>query len=741
MLNGYDKKQLDLNAKKETDISKASSEKLLQKLMTTTRLHESTFFIRKILARNNTNQRLSMEHLQQEFGFNGSVEDHLRIRPATFIAPGLPIETYQLAWTASSGVIIITPPGEAVPMVGYKRPAASDCLSGQRMNTLGFPHKGEDYMRVHGGKPSYCVEDFFYRLSIIYFRSKGLIEDLSRKEYFKHLFINLQNDLAMHQFLSQELRLSLDEIENNMPLTNDSSDDYKVYLKLCDIIKNNFIRVPNYVAEHYYLTFKSLIIEAVAVKQSVLVVLNNREIKSYNQRLSNLKINVYMPELALLPEKILSKIATPGNRYSRQIKFPSNETLLQGLRTYDQSVDNKYPVMSIDADETTIIKRHLLKRHGNFPAVYVNMSSPSGLADAILIHIFFKKQFNQELVFVAYDESNFRISVFSIQDFKRYNYIAWDNCERQNNFLNPLQQALLPPPSLGVVPSNKPSQISHPQSLTATGSATSLWIAPSPSSPQLIPLSTNNFKTTSQWIENCEIMLNKINCLSMQLEQIYFKLNKKNPHFINANFNCTYKMVIKVYRTSSCWFYRGILLGMKCINGIFVFKYFVPGNDAESALKKLWDSFNDSNYNHDNQPLTNESFTLELQVYDVTISKRDVNETLYFAQNKSHFITYTHELNSDSHKSSQIEDLRKNGATILHMDHCKKNSSSSRKRTTQLISPLQPILSPPPTTRVLSHGLGMFTQNPTRNLSSSSSSGSSSSSSASPVGPKRHKRQ
>ncbi len=141
----------------------------------------SCVFVRKVLLNDDVQKKLKEE-------FASNVDTLFRITPFTLLAPGLPITTYQGAWKNHSGILGIVPPG-GIPLVSYKRPACSNLLPEDKMQTISFPLDTEKLLRPQGGKPSYSITDAHRARKIKHLRKTGAMSDQNRKTYLRELLM------------------------------------------------------------------------------------------------------------------------------------------------------------------------------------------------------------------------------------------------------------------------------------------------------------------------------------------------------------------------------------------------------------------------------------------------------------------------------------------------------------------------------------------------------------------------
>jgi hypothetical protein len=613
-----------------------TTEALLTQLFNMKKMEHASFYIRKIINRTpNRSPLLTVEHLQKEFGFDEKVDAQMRVKPATFMVPGIPIATYKGLWTNASGVIIITPPDEAVPMAGFKRTALADGLKGDRAHTFGFPFRVGPSMRSQGGKPSYTVTTFFKRILAIDLRAKGKLVDMSRKEFFRNYFIGFNNQSLFNDFLNCEISFSNDELKaflNNKNISA-SSTDYNIYLQISDLLKRSLLSYPAPVIEHYFQSFNSIVRAAIENKKSITSVLYQFEQDSFHQRLKRIVNNKYAPQSAQLPQPMLHSLAKAGRRYyhlEKSLQYQhSNEVLLQGLRPYDNAVDDQFPIVNDDMKPAIIIKRNLLTRHGNFPAVYANTFS---IADAILIHLYLKEQYGKPLPFVTYDENLFEFTVHSPEHFMQTHQETWNAKLRIFNQQNsqpvsiPASTTLLPSILANSSPTPPPSLSPPPYVITGKKRKKPSKIVTKSKVPH------ENFKYSVEWKENRLAMLKEISKFEVCFKKVCEQVDPGQLQKFGKNFTCKSNLTISVRRKNTAFAPSATIpFEFKCINGNFAIK-------CEGGMKRpeeifhhlILNKINTKNYNPANEPLTNSSFELMLEVHDVTLVERDVNENLFY---------------------------------------------------------------------------------------------------------------
>ncbi len=676
LINSVDPHAIKLATEQLDSYKDQTTKFLLTELLNTKKSLHSSIFIRKIHNKKDTTESLAKQSIQRDFHCDTNVDYMLTVRPATFVVPGIPIATYQRANANSSGVIIITPPDNAVPMVSYKR-AAYD-LSEKPSHPFGFPYQIENAMRVHGGKPSYSMEEFFQRIMAIELRAEGKLKDMPRKEFFRHYFNEIISEaLSFSEILNRVLDFSGEEKQaflSDCVIAIEPGSDYGTYLELVDDIKRKLRHLPIEVTNHYLSRFKSIVNEAIAKQQSIKDILSDHENRSLITRVKRFEDNKNSYGIGHLPTQHIHAIAAPGIRYYRHhnsIKHHhSNETLLQGIRPIHNAFDNTamYPLMNDNWDAALIIKHQLLTRYGNYTAVYANTTSPAGIQDAIKIHLYYKSTYGKSLPFVTYDETSFNFAVYTKDEFMQFNSAA----SHQQMSLSDANEmpSLEPQYPISGASSSSPLPPVHPAPSGPSAPADEAMTDALMQLSQTVPSVHKNrkrkankisidltydgnttetdsvpddiyFKKTAEYKQNLQDLVKQAGDYGVYFRQTLEILGTDFMEHYNGNFTCNFRLKLTISRKktelsiSSSKRYE-----YKCIDGTMVFsnikhKEFGVTERTRALLHQL----NADNYNPKNQPLTSSSFKLTSAVSDIKVTPRP-REDLHFEKSSTNFILY-----------------------------------------------------------------------------------------------------
>ncbi|MDR3492753.1 MAG: hypothetical protein P4M12_12065 [Gammaproteobacteria bacterium] len=382
----------------------ASSEDLLRELLSQSEYSENAAILVRKLAVHNAR---SFAEIKKELL---DMQDSRRVKPATMMVSGLPIQTYDGQWKERSGLVLLTGKSNAIAMAGFKRPANSNFLK-DTMIPLGFPSSTAG-LREIGGKPSFNYSEFHRRLMTIHLRKTSQFPDKSRKDFF-HEFFMKSNSVVLNEPLKLN-NLEKMYLKNNIPfedVTAPHSEHFTAYLVLREQVKtelNLYLKGKHKHIHQYYLQLlESMMADAL-----------NQSDKSIKDILAEKRRNSYITRRALLRKYNMHPsqlgLATSGRQYhvqSAETVYSSNEVLLQGLNTVNRKKvlvsDTMYP---LDLDPMTIAVRELLSRHGNTVAIFANTTrvngkkNKDGIIQAMQQWLVFEEVFGQRLPFAMYDE-------------------------------------------------------------------------------------------------------------------------------------------------------------------------------------------------------------------------------------------------------------------------------------------------------------------------------------------------
>jgi hypothetical protein len=747
MINKVNTDKLTKMTEELDSLKDQPTEVLLAKLFATQRSLHSSIYIRKIRNKTREDEPLTVDRLKNEFGDLTDLEYLLYVRPATFHVPGIPIATHRQAWLNSSGVFIITPPDDAVMAAYYKRSALSDALAGSRANLYGFPYSAE-VLWAQGGKVSYTTREFYRRILSIELRAEGKLKDMSRKEFFRNYFIRITREAQpFSEILGRELTFTAEEIqafENNTTITSKPDSDYKHYIDLEKNIQLILKLLPLEVIMHYLKRLKQLVGDALRQKKSILAILNIRENKSLTQRYLKLKNNKYTPEMTRLPDQLLKEIAIRGNRYFRHqdsAKYHlGNEVLLQGLRPYDQAHGNIYPIMDDNWNASIMIKYHLINRHGNYPAVYVNMSK-KGIEDAWRIHEYLKSKYGSSLPFFIYDENSFEFKIISAETLQ---------LERiRNGDLSIIPApALVPAPALtlAAAPALARPQLTNQHYIDMAAKRRALR---PPTQPKPKKTKECNFKTSKEWKVNYHNMLEQLQDYSDYFKKAFAILGTDFLPTYNGNFTCKFNLYLTMQRQNTALVFTSTLpFEFKCINDTYAFKYSKKTQyDPQTRLREMFGLLNQQNFNPANETLTSSSFVLTTSVSDAAVTDRNT-EKHFYGVSKRKFVIYGNNNNYYLKFKSLTELTRRSKTTPLRsydeiMSHTSIAMTVSSSSSTNFSSSSHALFMPPATRSSSSTSSSLSSSSESSSSSyhpeSASSSSDSSSSSYHPE-PKRARR-
>jgi hypothetical protein len=445
--------------KERTILHNTSSYDLLQEFLAgETPEPEKKLYIRKFITAKST--PLTLVNLEKEFNRekDPAMANVLKVRPATFIVPTLTIETYQGDWRSSSGVLIMTPPDDSISMAGFKRPAYSNALCGKVLHSYGFPMSTEEALRPAGGKPSYNEKDFFRQMLTLNSRYNGSFHDMSRKDFYLKCFIDYKQPVINGALTEEEL-----DILSGKKVYDTTQQYQDAFIQLYNFYKFVAEQLSGLHAcvRDYYLQLFIALVFATEAHKPLSSTLKKLIVKSKNRKLIAIDENFYLKSqnLSLRHKNIIANnrhtysLSVVNNSPEDVVIMPSNEALLQGLRAVESKTDDNHSFVPYSKEFTRKekIQIELIKRHGNYVAIFVNVASdtsdqinflgsgsfrPSiqtGLISAWIIYFYLQKYFNQDLPFAVYAHESGSFMLHTAVQFKKLFPSSWDYSNRLFN--------------------------------------------------------------------------------------------------------------------------------------------------------------------------------------------------------------------------------------------------------------------------------------------------------------------